>query len=471
MRPEPVLEITPVLDADLPELVALARAIWYRHYPDIISVEQIEYMLAQRYHPAVIRAQIASDHAWWDKLTANAEMVAFSSCELSEDRAQMKLDKLYVRYDLRGHGYGSRLIRNAEARARAAGCSRLYLQVNKNNRSAIEAYQRNGFVVEREAQFDIGNGFIMDDYVMTKSIGSQPTMTKAATLNKAQPRVGVSTKLRFTKMQGVGNDFVVIDAIGQRVELDSSALRRLADRHFGIGCDQILLIERPRSADTDFYYRVFNADGGEVQHCGNGARCFLRYVREKGLTNKREIRVETLSGIITPRLEADGQVSVDMGPPIFAPAKIPFVAEREQPTYLLDVEGIAVEISALSMGNPHAVQVVDDIERAPVATQGPLIERHARFPQRVNAGYMQIVDTHRIRLRVYERGAGETLACGTGACAAVVAGISRAILKSPVTVETRGGSLTIAWQGPGRSVMMSGPAQTVFEGEIELEPT
>jgi len=275
-------------------------------------------------------------------------------------------------------------------------------------------------------------------------------------------------RLRFTKMQGVGNDFVVVDAIGQNVLLDAARVRQIADRHFGVGCDQLLLIERPRSSGTDFYYRIFNADGEEVQHCGNGARCFLRYVRDKHLTDKREIRVETMAGVITPRLETDGQVTVDMGPPIFAPANIPFIAEREQLTYQLDVDGKTIEVSALSMGNPHAVQVVADVDAAPVATQGPLIERHARFPQRVNAGYMQIVDPHRIRLRVYERGAGETLACGTGACAAVVAGIARGLLTSPVTVQTRGGDLTIRWDSAAEPVLMTGPAQTVFEGELEL---
>jgi len=275
-------------------------------------------------------------------------------------------------------------------------------------------------------------------------------------------------RLRFTKMQGVGNDFVVVDAIGQSVQLDARSVRRIADRHFGVGCDQLLLIERPRSPGTDFYYRIFNADGEEVEHCGNGARCFLRYVRDKHLTDKREIRVETLAGMITPRLETDGQVTVDMGPPIFAPAKIPFIAEHEQPTYRLEVDGLSVEINALSMGNPHAVQVVADVDAAPVATQGPLIERHARFPQRVNAGYMQIVDPHRIRLRVHERGAGETLACGTGACAAVVSGIARGLLVSPVTVQTRGGDLTIRWEGGSEPVLMTGAAQTVFEGELEL---
>lgn len=275
-------------------------------------------------------------------------------------------------------------------------------------------------------------------------------------------------RLRFTKMQGAGNDFVVVDAINQAVTLDAGIVRSIADRHLGVGCDQLLLIERPRSQGTDFYYRIFNADGEEVQHCGNGARCFLRYVRDKHLTDKREIRVETLAGVITPRFEADGQVTVDMGVPIFSPDTIPFLSDKEQLTYLLEVEGESVEISALSMGNPHAVQVVDDVDRAPVATQGPMIEHHARFPQRVNAGYMQILDSHRIRLRVYERGAGETLACGTGACAAVVAGISRGLLISPVTVQTRGGNLVITWEGPSRSVLMTGPAQMVFEGELEL---
>jgi len=269
-------------------------------------------------------------------------------------------------------------------------------------------------------------------------------------------------------MQGVGNDFVVLDAINQRVELDANRARRIADRHFGIGCDQILLIERPRTPGTDFYYRIYNADGSEVEHCGNGARCFLRYVRDKGLSTRTELRVETLSGVIVPRLEADGQVTVDMGPPEFAPAKIPFVADKQELTYGLEVAGQLIVISALSMGNPHAVQLVDDVDQAPVLTQGPLIERHPRFPQRVNAGYMEVVDRHQIKLRVYERGAGETLACGTGACAAVAAGITRGDLDSPVRVQTRGGQLSIAWGGGERPVMMTGPADTVFEGTIDL---
>ncbi len=275
-------------------------------------------------------------------------------------------------------------------------------------------------------------------------------------------------KLRFTKMQGAGNDFVVLDAVNQPVRLDPASARKLADRHFGVGCDQVLVIERPRSPDTDFYYRIFNADGAEVQHCGNGARCFLRFVRDKGLTDKTQIRVETLSGVIVPRLETDGEVTVDMGAPEFEPGAIPFVAEKRALTYWIAADGQPVEISALSMGNPHAVQVVADVDSAPVLTQGPLIERHARFPERVNAGYLEVVDRHHIKLRVYERGAGETLACGTGACAAVVAGITRGKLDSPVRVTTRGGDLRIAWGGGREPVLMTGPAQTVFEGEIEI---
>jgi diaminopimelate epimerase len=275
-------------------------------------------------------------------------------------------------------------------------------------------------------------------------------------------------RLKFTKMHGLGNDFVVLDATHAPLALERDQLRLLADRHFGIGCDQILQVEPPRSPDTDFYYRIFNADGGEVEQCGNGARCFVRFVREHGLTDKTEIRVGTQSGVIVPKLEADGRVTVDMGVPQFEPARIPFFAERRALTYQLDVGGTAIEISALSMGNPHAVQVVKDVDAAPVLTQGPAIEAHARFPQRVNAGYTQIIDRGRIKLRVYERGAGETLACGTGACAAVVAGIQRNLLDDRVVVATRGGDLGISWQGEGKPVLMTGPAVTVFSGEIEL---
>jgi diaminopimelate epimerase len=278
----------------------------------------------------------------------------------------------------------------------------------------------------------------------------------------------VSKLLKFTKMQGVGNDFVVVDAVNQQVALDADTVRHIADRHFGVGCDQILLIERPRTPGTDFYYRIYNADGEEVQHCGNGARCFLRYVRDKGLTDKTQIRVETLSGVIVPKLESDGQVTVNMGAPEFEPAKIPFVAGAQALTYRIELAGHSVEISALSMGNPHAVQLVDSVEHAPVLTQGPLIERHPRFPQRANAGYAEVIDRHRIKLRVYERGAGETLACGTGACAAAVAGITRGYLDTPVAVQTSGGALSVAWAGGRQPVMLTGAAETVFEGAIEI---
>ncbi|HWS13482.1 MAG TPA: diaminopimelate epimerase [Rhodocyclaceae bacterium] len=274
--------------------------------------------------------------------------------------------------------------------------------------------------------------------------------------------------LRFTKMHGLGNDFVVIDAIRQQVELTPARVRFLADRHFGVGCDQILLVEAPTQPGVDFRYRIFNADGGEVEQCGNGARCFVRFVREQGLTDKREIRVETAGGIIAPRLEDDGQVTVDMGVPRFAPAEVPFASDSEALVQTLDVEGATAYITALSMGNPHAVQVVADVDAAPVTSQGPAIEVHPRFPQRVNAGYLQVSGPHAIRLRVWERGAGETLACGTGACAAAVTGILRGLVESPVSVSTRGGDLRIAWAGPGRPVMMTGPAASVFQGEIAL---
>ncbi len=275
-------------------------------------------------------------------------------------------------------------------------------------------------------------------------------------------------KLRFSKMHGLGNDFVVLDGVRQNVSLTPGQLRALGDRHFGVGCDQILLVERPTQPGVDFRYRIFNADGGEVEQCGNGARCFVRFVHEQGLTDKREIRVETMRGIIGPKLEANGLVTVDMGVPVFAPERIPFTSPSDEVVQPLMVGDREVMITAVSMGNPHAVQVVADVDAAPVERDGPLIETHPRFPQRVNAGFMQIVGRHAIRLRVHERGAGETLACGTGACAAVVAGISRGLVDSPVRVETRGGELTIAWQGQGQPVMMTGPAVTVFTGEIEL---
>ena len=276
-------------------------------------------------------------------------------------------------------------------------------------------------------------------------------------------------KLKFTKMQGLGNDFVVIDAFSRNIVLNSRQFRFIADRHFGIGCDQILVVEQPSCDDADFRYRIFNADGGEVEQCGNGARCFVRFVHDKNLTSRREIRVETLGGVITPRLEENGEVTVNMGEPVFDPARIPFLAEKPALTYMLEVDGREIEISALSMGNPHAVQIVTDIDAAPVETLGAAIESHPRFHRRVNAGFMQIAGRAAINLRVYERGAGETLACGTGACAAVVAGITRGLLDGRVNVNTRGGALVVSWDGVGYPVWMTGPAVSVFEGEIELE--
>lgn len=274
--------------------------------------------------------------------------------------------------------------------------------------------------------------------------------------------------LKFTKMHGAGNDFVVIDAINQIVNLSTEQIRHIADRHLGAGCDQLLLVERPTRGDADFRYRIFNADGSEVEQCGNGARCFVRFVHDHGLTQQCEIRVETASGIIVPRLENDGRVTVNMGAPRLEPVDIPFVASERALTYALDVDGKNLTISALSMGNPHAVQLVDDVDTAPVVTVGAQIETHPRFPNRVNAGFMQIVDRSHIRLRVFERGAGETLACGTGACAAVVAGISLGLLDPQVDVSTRGGTLTISWSGGSTPVWLTGPTVNVFEAEITL---
>ncbi|KPK34628.1 MAG: diaminopimelate epimerase [Betaproteobacteria bacterium SG8_40] len=270
-------------------------------------------------------------------------------------------------------------------------------------------------------------------------------------------------------MEGAGNDFVVVDATRQAFGLDAREIRQIADRHTGIGFDQLLVIEPPRTDGTDFYYRIFNADGNEVSQCGNGARCFVRYVHDKTLSEKSTIRVETASGVIEPRLETDGNVTVDMGAPRFEPADIPMRALRRERTYTIVVEDRQVEYGAVSMGNPHAVQLVPDIDRAPVREQGPLIERNPVFPQGANAGYMQVVDRKNVRLRVWERGAGETLACGTGACAAVVMGIQWELLDPVVCVHTRGGKLRVAWQGKDQSVFMTGPARTVFEGEIEIQ--
>jgi diaminopimelate epimerase len=275
-------------------------------------------------------------------------------------------------------------------------------------------------------------------------------------------------KLNFTKMHGAGNDFVVIDATRKPVGLSPEQLRLLADRHFGVGCDQILLVESSQLPEADFRYRIFNSDGGEVEQCGNGARCFVRFVHDKKLTSKTEIIVETKGGLISPRLEDDGRVTVNMGTPVFEPARIPFATDSNDIVQLLDVNGEEIRITALSMGNPHAVQVVDDVESAPVIAQGTFIEHHPRFPNRVNAGFMQVLDRSHIRLRVFERGAGETLSCGTGACAAVVTGIRRDLLDNAVQVATRGGTLTINWDGDTAPVMMTGPAITVFEGEINI---
>jgi diaminopimelate epimerase len=275
-------------------------------------------------------------------------------------------------------------------------------------------------------------------------------------------------KIRFSKMHGLGNDFVVLDAINQPFVPNAAQARFLADRHFGVGCDQILVVEKPIQSGVDFRYRIFNADGGEVEQCGNGARCFVRFAHDQALTDKREIRVETKSGIITLRLEADGQVTVDMGVPRFLPAEIPFDSDSDAVVQPLAVADRSFDITVVSMGNPHAVQVVADVNRGQVDLYGPLIETHPRFPRRVNAGFMQVVNRHAIKLRVHERGTGETLACGTGACAAVVAGMRRELLDSPVRVATRGGDLVIAWAGLGASVMMTGPAVTVFTGEIDI---
>ena len=282
--------------------------------------------------------------------------------------------------------------------------------------------------------------------------------------------------LRFTKMQGAGNDVIVIDATRTPLALDATAMRRLGDRRFGVGADQILVVERSATPGIDFRYRIFNGTSGdEVEHCGNGARCLARYVRDKGLTDKDHIRVETVNNMLELRLQGDGRVTVDMNAPVFDLARVPFdaagLAGRELggfPLWPLDVGDQAVEVAVLSMGNPHAVQLVHDTESAPVATIGPAVESHPRFARKVNAGFMQVVSRGQIRLRVFERDAGETLACGTGACAAVVAGIRFGLLDGRVDVHTRGGLLTIEWAGGAHPVLMTGPAETVFEGQIDL---
>ena len=286
-------------------------------------------------------------------------------------------------------------------------------------------------------------------------------------------------KLKFTKMHGAGNDFVVLDAFSQSLDVTPQLARRLADRHFGIGADQVLVVEAPLDPSADFRYRIFNNDGGEVEQCGNGARCFAQFVHEAGLTRKKTIRVETLAGTISPTIQGDGRVTVDMGPPILEPAKVPFNAEGlefrlagQDKQFLLPftVNGQADSawVSVVSMGNPHAVIVVDDVDTAPVHTWGPVIEHHPRFPQRVNVGFLQIQDAQHGRLRVWERGSGETLACGTGTCAAAVAGMLMGRFDAAVHIQKKGGLLSIAWEGSNNPVMMTGPAETVFHGEIDL---
>lgn len=275
-------------------------------------------------------------------------------------------------------------------------------------------------------------------------------------------------RLAFTKMQGLGNDFVVLDATRAPIALTPEQIRFLADRRFGIGCDQVLMVEAPRSRSTDFHYRIFNADGGEVEQCGNGARCFARFVRDQGLTAKEVIDVGTAAGDIQLHVEQDGQVRVNMGAPVFSPDKIPFLAETEADSYPLEIHGHNFRIGAVSMGNPHAVLRVDDCFTAPVETLGPLIESDPHFPRRANVGFMSVCSPDHIRLRVYERGAGETLACGTGACAAMVIGRRWGLLDERVRVSLPGGDLIVGWSRPGEPVWMTGPAVRVFEGNIEL---
>jgi diaminopimelate epimerase len=293
-------------------------------------------------------------------------------------------------------------------------------------------------------------------------------------------------RIRFTKMQGAGNDFVVLDETTQRLHLTPAHYRFLADRHFGVGADQILTVRPAPQPEVDFEYVIHNADGGEVEQCGNGSRCFVRFVREQGLTDKTTVRVKVHGGIITLQEMPDGQVTVDMGAPVFDLSQVPFASKYALP---LDLNGQAADaahalawqlalsngdtpqVGVVSMGNPHAVQVVANVDTAPVLAQGPLIENHAAFPKRVNAGFMQVVSRGSVRLRVFERGAGETLACGTGACAAVVTGIRWGLLDSRVTVQTHGGTLTIEWQGGDTPVHMTGPATTVFQGEINIPDT
>ncbi|WP_075187004.1 diaminopimelate epimerase [Teredinibacter haidensis] len=275
-------------------------------------------------------------------------------------------------------------------------------------------------------------------------------------------------RLRFTKMQGIGNDFVMVDAISQKVTITPERARKLADRHFGVGCDQVLVVEAPTNPNTDFRYRIFNNDGSEVENCGNGARCFAVFVHQRQLTGKKLISVETASGIIQLQVLDDNQVRVNMGVPILEPTKIPFKADNQQSSYPLSVNGQVFDIGAVSMGNPHAVTLVDDVKSFAVEQFGPLIESHPQFPNKVNAGFMQVIDRNTVNLRVYERGSGETLACGTGACAAIVSGVLRGLLDNIVSVNLPGGSLAIQWEGDGKPVMMTGPATSVFHGQVKI---
>ena len=445
---------------EIDSVVALARSIWNRHYPGIISQAQIDYMLDQRYTPARLAAELRDPDIDWSLALLGGRVVGFSSTLRQRDVRVLKLDKLYVDPDCHRRGIGAALVSAVRAAAIGAGCATLELAVNRHNMGAIAAYQRFGFRVREARRTAIGEGFVMDDFIMAAPASAVPAGRREEAM-----------KIRFTKMQGLGNDFVVIDGVRQSVSLSADSVRRIADRHFGVGCDQLLLVEAASDSNADFRYRIFNADGGEVEQCGNGARCFVRFVHDKGLSDQTELRVETMRGLIKPRLEADGSVSVDMGVPRLAPDEVPFLIEDGQADAVVHRLALGDEtllISIVSMGNPHAVTVVGDTETAPVSRLGPLVEGHRRFPERVNAGFMAVVSRHHVRLRVYERGAGETLACGTGACAAAVAGIRRGLLDSPVVVSTRGGDLTISWPGEGTSVIMNGPAVTVFEGELEL---
>ncbi|HCG7916344.1 TPA: diaminopimelate epimerase [Vibrio parahaemolyticus] len=270
----------------------------------------------------------------------------------------------------------------------------------------------------------------------------------------------------FSKMHGLGNDFMVVDCITQNVFFSQDLIRRLADRHTGVGFDQLLVVEAPYDPETDFHYRIFNADGSEVEQCGNGARCFARFVRLKGLTNKYSISVSTKKGKMILDVEDDGEVTVNMGVPEFEPNKIPFKAKQKEKTYIMRAGDKTLFCGAVSMGNPHVVTVVDDVDTADVDTLGPLLESHERFPERVNAGFMQVVSRDHIRLRVYERGAGETQACGSGACGAVAVGILQELLDESVKVSLPGGELHISWQGPGKPLFMTGPATHVFDGQL-----